>query len=331
MKSVILLAVFTLLFSCGKSGSEKSSEKIKKSQVNKSVLPKKLIKVGKLKAINKKLQDRKKTYKNINPQFVFGDLGKGRGDAYERAVLVLKYNMDKSIPLLIKHINDPNPMIRAQSLRMLGDFSSKRKIDVNILLKQYEKEEMSKVKSMIIDTINKIGVYSEAVEKLAVRELKAKSPLIRWQAAKLLGKLGKKCIKSKPALKKLVSDKENWIRLTAAFSIWQIDSKDIEGFKSISKDINDKDRNFRKKFIKILGKITNHNDVIVPILIKALKDKALPLRRIAAISLSKLGSGAKAALNSLREAEKSKDYSLRVWAKKAIQSIEGKTDVKKEK
>jgi len=81
-----------------------------------------------------------------------------------------------------------------------------------------------------------------------------------------------------------------------------------------------------------IGKVVVYYDeAIIRNRIKALKDKALPLRRIAAISLSKLGSGAKAALNSLREAEKSKDYSLRVWAKKAIQSIEGKTDVKKEK
>ncbi|MBU1241554.1 HEAT repeat domain-containing protein [Myxococcota bacterium] len=259
-------------------------------------------------------------YTKIPLNSVLKDLKKARGHEIERAQKVFMAQPEKAVPLLVSLLDNSDNLTRIHAVRLLGDLMPHSKHSLPAVLKRLHEEKITKILSMVIDSLRKMAPHSPALERDLLALLSSPSPLVVWQAAKSLGVFGKKATKSIEGLKKLLTAKENYIRLTAATSLWQI-SGNLEGFMAIKKDMEDPDRNFRKLFITTLSKLPPE-PLVMEFYIRALNDKAIPLRRMAALALKKLGPKAKKTLDTLREAAKHKDYSLRKYSLEAIAAIE---------
>jgi HEAT repeat protein len=321
MKYFLFLTLLFLAFACGKT-KDKNEQKPQTKKPNK----KKLSNLGNINKKNLKKKFKKKIvptedYSLVDVSTVINDISNHKSEKGERAFKVVRAHGAKAIPYLIKALSYKEQMVRIQALRFLGELKGASKEAIPELKKLFKVEKNNAIISMVIDTLGKINIYSSEIEELIANHLSSKTSLLRWQASKVLGIFGPKAKKQIPQLIKLLNDNENWIRLTAAKSIWKIDNTNITGFKTIGKDVTDSNRNFRKKFVRSIGEIKNHPKVIVPLLASFLEDKAKPIRRISAKLLGKFGKDAKSAVPNLKKAAQQGDYSLKLYSNKSIKLI----------
>lgn len=79
----------------------------------------------------------------------------------------------------------------------------------------------------------------------------------------------------------------------------------------------------RKKAVEALGHVGPVDSVVIPALVRAVKDRDAAVRGQAVLALLNIGPDAKEALPVLTEAQTDKDAKVREYAGKAIKRIEG--------
>ncbi len=252
---------------------------------------------------------------------VLEHLKQSHSPGLDRAIQVFKAQPVKAVKALTPLLESPNVLTRINSVRILGYLAPHSQAALGDLLIRLDKEPNTKTLSMVIDTLRLIAPHTPSLEKRLVELLASPSPLVVWQSVKTLGAFGKKASGAVDALKKQLTSKENYIRLEAANALWKI-SGTMKGFSDIARDLDDSDRNFRKKFIVILSELPPEQPLVVDLLIKALEDPSVANRRQAAIALKKRAAFARKALPALKKATTHKDYSLRKYATDAIAAIE---------
>ena len=201
---------------------------------------------------------------------------------------------------LIPLLKDSDIRVRRQATWSIGAF---RKPEVVKPLIEALKDEELEVRKAAADSLAQLG-YKRVVIPL-INLLNDDDKWIRYSAIEGLGKTGgKRAIE--PLINRLESENDNWVKDVIVHTLGEL--KDVRAVESLSRLINNPDRNLSKATTIALGKI---GPVSIPYLIEAFKTSRWEVCQRIATNLSHMGEPA---LQALLEDLKDKDSNVRFWS-----------------
>ena len=157
-----------------------------------------------------------------------------------------------------------------------------------------------------------------------IRTLKDENKDVRWGAAWALGEIGPEAEAAVPVLKKLLKDKNRGVRLSAIDALKKISSSYV--LSAFVECLKDEDEEVRYRVEEALGEI---GPAAMPVLIGALKDKNVHVRKGGSGALRIIGPKAETAVPDLVEILKDvdEDVGSRISAMWALVRISSKAAV----
>jgi HEAT repeat protein len=137
--------------------------------------------------------------------------------------------------------------------------------------------------------LGRIGKKAEPAINVLISTLKDDRKDVRSSAAYALGEIG---TKSEPVIKGLIStlkDDDKDVRLNATYALVQIGIKSEPVIKRLIGALKDDDKDIRLNAARVLGRIGKKAESAVPELVNALQDKDSRVRYIATDTLVRIG------------------------------------------
>src|SRR5262249_45428409 len=133
-----------------------------------------------------------------------------------------------------------------------------------------------------------------------LKALKHPNPQVRFNAAELLGKLGKSAKFAIPNLKLLLKDESVAVRIKAAEAIWRIDPVDPAALLDVLAAAYDhKEDIVRAAALGVIAEFGEKAKPALPVVKKGLKDKSFSVRLQAVAAAGAMGPAAKGAVPEL--------------------------------
>jgi HEAT repeat protein len=217
-----------------------------------------------------------------------------------------------AIPALIEALIDTNRIVRKHAALALGKMGIKDGLPVMIQALKYH-VRMDKTFCHTTETLIQMGAV--AIPTL-LQALNDKSMATRLLVAKTLGKMGVK--NGIPILIQALNVMDRDVHELAVSGLIKIGAAAIP---ALIEALKDKDNQIRISAAWALGSIGETAKAAIPALIEALKDHNSRFRAIAGEALGAIGGEAKAAIPALMEALKDKDRIVRRSAAEALKRI----------
>lgn len=195
----------------------------------------------------------------------------------------------KSIPSLLKALEDPDVRVRLAALDMLETLGT---------------EAVSAT-----PTLNKL--------------LGDPNKFVRWSAARTLGKIGVSPVAGQTAdgLIKLLKDSDLDLQLTASLALEKLGPAMRSAVPALVEALHAPDANLRIAAMRALVGIGRDAEPALPEITAALADKDSRVRRTAAEALARFGPAARPAIGALSETLKDSDPDVRKAASDALLTI----------
>lgn len=326
MKFIILIVSAFIGMSCSskkESPSEKkpSEKKVKKRFINSKGQPVKLTKAD---SIVKKYADGKKDFRKMNIDELFDLIATpvvtDLPEIYDKILAEGEGIYDR----IIKGLRSENHFFRLNCVKLLGHGKKKNPRFVDILSEMFKKEPKFQVRVMIIDSLEKNGLWNDKVVQTLDKALTDQTLLVQWQAVKTIGVFPKEAGNYYERVEKYLTHDKYWLRHSSALTLWKLRPDEKKGIEALVKEDPKEEFHQIKTLVKTLGSITKHRDLTIPRLAKYLSHKRLAISRMAALALKDAGKDAVFAKAELEKALNHKDYSIRKYAKDALDNINKK-------
>ncbi|MBU1218599.1 HEAT repeat domain-containing protein [Myxococcota bacterium] len=326
MKFTILIITVLFGMSCSskkESQAEKkpSEKKVKKRFINNKGQPVKLTKAD---SIVKKYTDGKKDFRKMNIDELFDLIATpivtDLPEIYDKILAV----GDDVYERILKGLRTDNNFLRLNCVKLLGHGKKKNSKFVDVLTEMFKKEPKFQVRVMIIDSLEKNGLWNDKVVQTLDKALTDQTLLVQWQAVKTIGAFSKEAGNYYDRVEKYLTHDKYWLRHSSALTLWKLRPDEKKGIEVLVKEDPKEEFHQIKTLVKTLGSITKHRHLTVPRLAKYLGHKRLAIARMAALALKDAGKDAIFAKAELEKALKHKDYSIRKYAQDTLDIINKK-------
>jgi HEAT repeat protein len=225
--------------------------------------------------------------KDAIPELVKALGSEGAGAEAAFAILKLRPERSRAIPLLVALLHDPEPDRRAQAAWTLGQMNAEARA---------------------------------AIPRI-IESLSDKDPSVRKAAAGALGQMGDAVVTG-PHLVKAFSDVDGRVRAMAAWAIGELRIADLPSLEGLLRLLQDREATVRGSAAEAMGKLgAPAGPDAVQALGKLLMDKSQSVREIAARALGQMGPGARRASHELERALHDVDPSVRDAAARALKKL----------
>ncbi len=228
----------------------------------------------------------------------------------------------KAIPSLLKTLADTNTQVRLATVKLLGEMKEFAREIAPHLIALLEKEPVMQIRSMTIDALARLELFSEEVQAAFLRALSDSGWLVRWEAVRGLGSFGEKAKSFVPHLEKKLEDANNWVQLYAAISLLRILGSSEKAARHLPLLALDTDVRFR---LNVVAQIETLPLATCPAtataLLKLVADPDVKVRRVASRALETCAPELAASPEveePLKKAEQDLDHSVRAHATKAL-------------
>jgi HEAT repeat protein len=228
---------------------------------------------------------------------------------------------------LLKGLNDSAAGIRQAAAAALPRFSALPEGTVPALV-QALKDSDPRVRLAVLDALALLPVRAE-VKKSAVpglvERLKDRDARARRAAARALESIGPHAQAAVPGLIAALEDQAPEVRQAAVTALWRIEPAERNDkvlVPALVKALRDADARTRQRAAIVLSVLGRRARGAVPALVTALKDQDPRVRGSAASALAAIGPEARVAIPALREALKDTTDYVRRSARQALQKID---------
>ena len=232
---------------------------------------------------------------------------------------------NKAIPSLLKLLADANHHARLAAVKLLGEMKDYAQEVAPHLIALLEKEPMMQIRSMTIDALTRLDLFSEEVQAAFTKALSDAGWLVRWEAVRGLGSFGERARSFAPRLEKMLEDANNWVQLYAAVSLLKILGTSEKAAKHLPILALDTDARFR---MNVVAQIETLPPATCPVtaaaLLKLLADPDAKVRRVAARALATCSpelARVPAVEEPLKLAEQDPDHSVRAHVATALGAL----------
>lgn len=234
----------------------------------------------------------------------------------------------KALPALFQVLAEGTHELRLAVVRLLGEMKEYAQDIIPQLVARLENETVIQVRSMVVDSIVRLGQYNETVKNALLRALNDAAWLVRWEAVRGIGNLGEKARELIPHLESRLTDANNWVQLYAVISIFKLapmtDAIVNKAQKHLETLTLDPDLRFR---LNILGQIEHLPESTCPYtafaLARMLEDPEISVKRAAAKLFATCAPHVRRGdyEEILKKAALDADYSVRTHASKALEQL----------
>ncbi len=144
-----------------------------------------------------------------------------------------------------------------------------------------------------------LGIADSADIPLLKKELADADPLVRQDAAEMLGLLGAQAKEVLPALRLLLKDEAPAVAAHAAAAVLRIAGKDEPATRLLLGLADDKEREIRPLALRLLGGIRPPTEAMMQTIVRGLRDPSEDSQRAAIDALGRLGPAAEPAVADL--------------------------------
>jgi HEAT repeat protein len=223
------------------------------------------------------------------------------------------------VPDGLKALKHPDPEVRYQAASLLVKLGPVGKIAVPELREALQ-DTNGFVRVKAAEALWAIEKTSPTVlVPVLTQALKSKDSELRAAAAPVLGKMGAKAKSAVPVLIDALRDKDDGVLVEVVAALAEIGPAAKEAAPALLNMIGAEDRGILESFVVVA--LGNLGPSVVDNLIKALPDKAVQRRRVAAEALGLLGPNAKPAITALALSLKDSDDQVRLQAAKSLGKI----------
>lgn len=227
-----------------------------------------------------------------------------------------------AIPSLVKALGRKSGSERVQVIRALGLMGEVAKTTVPALVERL-KDKHPLVRAAAAHALGEIDPASQVCVTALATVLDDPEMNVRHAALKALARSGKAAVDILPALEHaLLEDPDREVVRTAAATLGAVGRKAIPVLSGIL--VSEGKPFARKHAARVLGRMGAKVDdkSVIPVLIKALSDKNVEVRREAVWALALMGPEAKKAAAVLKEtSESDSDYVVRYAAAEALKKV----------
>jgi HEAT repeat protein len=227
----------------------------------------------------------------------------------------------KGLPMVdgLKALKHADPKVRYRAAQTLGDLGPLAKFAVPELRETLQdKHPMVRIKAA--EALWKIEQTPGAIlMPILLEALKHKEPSVRAAAPRVIALLGTKAKNALPALEEALQDKDFDVKVAAITALGDLGPIAKEQAGALLDLAKDKEFFLLEPFVG--AALSNLGDGAIPTLKKALSDKSLERRRLAAYSLGSMGPKAAPAALELAKVLQNDDSALRTLAARALGKI----------
>jgi len=223
---------------------------------------------------------------------------------------------------LLKALADGNHHVRLAAVKVLGEMKEFAREIAPHLIALIEKEAVMQIRSMAVDALARLELFSEEVQRTFLRALSDAGWLVRWEAVRGLASFGEKAKGFVPHLEGKLQDANNWVQLYAAAALLRILGTSEKAAAQLLALTLDADVRFRLNVvaqIELLPPATCPQTF--PALLKLVADPDVKVRRVAAKALVACAPEVHrvpAVEDPLKQAEQDTDHSVRSYATEAL-------------
>jgi HEAT repeat protein len=212
---------------------------------------------------------------------------------------------EECIPTLMQALKDEDSFIRNMSAQALLRFGSKAAPAISPLLEAMKKTQLSdlqKAEPLELAPIRALAAIGEPAVVPTMKLLSDPNPLIRYQAAYVLGEIGPDAKRSLPELEKLLRDPSGEVVLEAARAIAVISRDGSKTAALMKLALSHAEPNTRLYGLNTVLRMEEAGFELSPLVVPLLDDPSPEVRRLAIAYVSKLPlERAKASLPTLAE------------------------------
>jgi arylsulfatase A-like enzyme/HEAT repeat protein len=220
----------------------------------------------------------------------------------------------------LKALKHPDPDVRYRSAQLLADLGPVGKFAVPTLREMLKEEQSLLIRVKVAEALWKIA--KQPVRDLLptlLDGLKDNDPVVRANAAAVLGQLGADAKPAVGALSKALGDKEFAVRAEVAVALGEIGPAARAAVPALLETLKNDDIQLLEPFV--LGTLGKIGEDAVPHLVAALTAKEYRLRRGAVYALGLIGKGAAEAVEPLTKLLQAPEADLRSLAAVALGKI----------
>jgi len=235
----------------------------------------------------------------------------------------------QALPSLLKMLTDANHHVRLATVKLLGEFKEHAREIAPHLIALLKTEPMVQIRSMTIDALARLELFSEEVQQAFLRALSDSGWLVRWEAVRGLGGFGDKAKSFVPHLEKMLEDANTWVQLYTAISLLRIQGSSEKASKHLVTLALDADVRFRLNVVAQIETLPPGTcPQTAPALLKLLADPDVKVRRVASRAVGTCAPHlprSAAIVDPLKQAEQDADHSVRVHATEALGKLPSTT------
>ena len=223
---------------------------------------------------------------------------------------------EAKIPDGLKALKHPDAEVRYQAAALLVKLGPVGKIAVPELREALQ-DTNGFVRVKAAEALWAIEQTSPTIlVPVLTQALKSKDLELRAAAAPVLGKMGAKAKSAVPVLIEALRDKDDGVLLEIVAALGEIGPAAKDSAPALLKMVGEEDRGIIEPFV--VAALGNMGPGVVDDLVKALPDKAIQRRRVAAEALGMIGPKAQSASKQLAVTLKDGDGLVRRQAAKAL-------------
>lgn len=165
----------------------------------------------------------------------------------------------------------------------------------------------------------------DEIRQRVVSLLHGDNEIIRWGAVRLLGRLGKVAVSTMPELAEALQDPAVTVRITTAQAMIQLDPQSEPAFDALAEALKHKEIEIRYSSLHVLFRFGAAAVPAVPALIECLGVEGADyssFRQMAAQTLGKVGTEARAAVPALTKTLTDPDFGVRQQTEFALKKID---------
>ncbi len=223
---------------------------------------------------------------------------------------------------LLEALGDANHHVRLAAVKLLGEFKEFAREIAPHLIALIEKEPVIQIRSMAVDALARLELFSEEVQQTFLKALDDSGWLVRWEAVRGLGSFGEKARSFVPHLEGKLADANNWVQLYSAAALLRILGTSEKAAAQLEALTLDADVRFRLNVVAQIELLPPSTcPQTAPALFKLAVDPDVKVRRVAAKALSTCAPGlprVPAIEEPLKRIEQDADHSVRAHATEAL-------------